>query len=121
MAKIFIGGFSKKTNEMQLVELVSRHGEVVTIKIVRDERSGKSKGYAFLHMKDQASAEKTIQALDGAELGDHVLSVNIAEEKKVAPKKPGPPSYRTNTSKPAYFKGEKPAFAEKKKRPRKQF
>jgi RNA recognition motif-containing protein len=91
MTKLFIGGFPLETNELQIVQLVSLHGDVETIKIVRDKQTKKCKGYAFLEMKDRAGADAAIEALDGAMMGDRVLSVGIAPDK--APALP-PPSRR---------------------------
>jgi RNA recognition motif-containing protein len=46
MVKLFIGGISPETEEMGLAELVGPYGDLVTIKIVRDKATRKSKGYA---------------------------------------------------------------------------
>ena len=47
MVKIFIGGLPDNIQEMDLAILVSLHGRVETIKVVRDRATGKCKGYAF--------------------------------------------------------------------------
>eukprot|EP01037_Dinobryon_pediforme_P015115 gene15115-15258_t len=68
--QLFIGGFPLDITELELVQLVSPYGTVNTIKIVRDKKSGKCKGYAFLEMKDQTDAESVIDALDGSPMRD---------------------------------------------------
>lgn len=83
-AKIFISGYPQDYDELALVQLVSPYGEVSTIKIVRDKQSGKTKGYAFIEMVSLAAAEEVVIALDGLELKDKNLTVNIVEEKLVA-------------------------------------
>jgi len=81
--KIFISGYPQDYDELALVQLVSLFGEVSTIKIVRDKQSGKTKGYAFIEMISRAAAEEVVVALDGLEMKDKNLTVNIVEEKHV--------------------------------------
>jgi len=118
MVKIFIGGFPLDITEMELVMLVSPHGTVSTIKIVRDKKTRKCKGYAFLEMTDRAGAEQAIEALDGTAMGDRVLSVTIKEDepvKPVAPKRYAPAFTRPRDTTSSA------TDMQKKKRPRKQF
>ncbi|MDN3584545.1 RNA recognition motif domain-containing protein [Mucilaginibacter flavus] len=88
MVKLFVGGFPLDMTELDLVKMVNLHGEVSTIKIVRDKKTRICKGYAFLEMKDREGAENTVIALDGTPMGDRVLNVKINEETYV--KQPPP-------------------------------
>ncbi|WP_428331057.1 RNA recognition motif domain-containing protein [Mucilaginibacter sp.] len=101
MVKLFVGGFPLDFVELDIVMLVAPHGDVVTIKVVRDKKTKICKGYAFLEMESREAAERAIEALDGTKVKGRLLNVKIREEEPVAavPVK---------------------AF-EKKKRPRKQF
>lgn len=82
MVKLFIIGFPRETDELQLVEMFSAHGLVNTVTIIRDQLSGISKGYAFVDMLDTPSANRAISALDGSTLSNRTLSVRIAENKR---------------------------------------
>jgi RNA recognition motif-containing protein len=107
MVKIFIGGFPLNMDEMGLAQLVSPHGEISIMKIVRDKQTRKCKGYAFLEMKDEDAAISVMAALDGQPMGDRVLTVKLAPEQPEAPA-------------PRYQKLTRPGPGEpfKKKRPR---
>ncbi|HEY9195358.1 MAG TPA: RNA-binding protein [Mucilaginibacter sp.] len=83
MVKLFVGGFPLDMTELDLVKIINLHGEVSTIKIVRDKKTRICKGYAFLEMKDRAGAENAVIALDGTPMGDRVLNVKINEENAV--------------------------------------
>jgi len=83
MVKLFIVGFPRETDELQLVEMFSAHGLVNTVTTIRDQVSGISKGYAFVDMLDTPSANRAIFALDGSTLSNRTLSVRIAENKRV--------------------------------------
>ncbi|WP_295674809.1 RNA-binding protein [uncultured Mucilaginibacter sp.] len=122
MIKLFVGGFPLNITELELVMLVSPHGEVNTIKIVRDKKTGKCKGYAFLEMKDKEGADRAMEALDGSFMGDRQLSVKITIDKPVPVKKPSFKPNNSYSSSPAsYVKVGRPGEDTKKKRPRKQF
>lgn len=80
MTKIFLGGFPLTVTELDLVQLLSYHGEVVTIKIVRDKQTRKCKGYAFIETASLNDAKEIIKALDGTMLGERALTINIVPE-----------------------------------------
>jgi RNA recognition motif-containing protein len=100
MAKLFIVGFPKSLQEIELVEMFSLHGTVNTVTIVTDKDTREPKGYGFVTMNDDAGAERAIRALDGLMMGDRTLNVRFAEEKPVGPPSPGrgfqKPFVRTN-------------------------
>jgi RNA recognition motif-containing protein len=124
MIKLFVGGFPLNITELELVMLVSPHGQVNTIKIVRDKKTGKCKGYAFLEMTDKEGADRAMEALDGSFMGDRQLSVNITEDKPAPVRKPSfkpNNNYSAPSSTSSYVKVGRPGEDVKKKRPRKQF
>lgn len=110
MIKLFVGGFPLEITEMELAQLISPHGEVSTIKIVRDKATRKCKGYAFIEMDGQLAAESAMAALDGTMISDRKLSVRYATEKSQEPAMTVPL--------PNYKKVEKKGGLSKKKRPR---
>jgi RNA recognition motif-containing protein len=117
MIKLFVGGFPLEMTELELVKLFNLHGDVVTIKIVRDKKTKICKGYAFLEMKNQEGADNAILALDNTLIGDRPLSVKIREDKPVISRpKTGNFSPRPR---PSHFKTEQSAEEPRKKRPRK--
>ena len=87
MVKLFVGGFTLEMTELELVKMIGPHGDVETIKIVRDKKTRVCKGYAFLEMKDRIGAENAAIALDGTQIADRVLSVKINDDfvKKTPP------------------------------------
>jgi RNA recognition motif-containing protein len=85
MIKIFVGGFPLDFTELDIAMLVGLHGDISTIKIVRDKKTRICKGYAFVEMASKDGADKAVEALDGTEVGGRQLNVKIREEKPVAP------------------------------------
>ena len=88
MTKIFVSGFPLDIDELGLARLIAPHGNISTIKIVRDRQTGKCKGYAFVEMETLTDAENVIIALDGLEMQDRELTVKISEDLPPVPPKP---------------------------------
>lgn len=88
MAKLFIVGFPKDMEEIELVEMFSAYGTVNTVTIVTDKDTGESRGFGFITMPDDADAERAISAMDGAEIDDRKISVRIAEDKSQPKQEP---------------------------------
>ena len=81
MKKIYVGNLSFSTTEDQLRDLFGGHGTVQSASIVTDRYSGRSRGFGFIEMADDAQAQAAIEALNGADLEGRVLKVNEARPK----------------------------------------
>jgi len=64
--------------EEDLKEAFEVFGEVETAKVIKDNYSGRSKGFGFVEMSDKAKAESAIEGLNGKELKGRTLNVNEA-------------------------------------------
>ena len=75
---IYFGNLSYKVRENDLQGVVAEYGEPTSCKIIKDRETGKSKGFAFVEMADDAAATKMIEELNGAELDGRTLVVKEA-------------------------------------------
>ena len=82
--KIYVGNLSFQTTEADLNNMFGEIGQVESVQIITDRDTGRSKGFAFVQMADDAAAEKAIAQLNGREFGGRNLTVNEARpmEKK---------------------------------------
>jgi RNA recognition motif-containing protein len=112
MVKLFVSGFPLDMDEIELVKLFSSHGDVRTIKLVRDKKTRVCKGYGFIEMADQQAAENVIAALNKQHIGDRQLTINIREDDE--PAAPAPRHFKP----PVYQKVQKFVDPLRKKRPR---
>ena len=82
--KIYVGNLSFQTTEADLSDMFGQVGQVESVQIITDRDTGRSKGFAFVQMADDAAAEKAIAQLNGKEVGGRNLTVNEARpmEKK---------------------------------------
>jgi len=85
-SKLYVGNINWGTTEEAVKELFSNYGEVVSVKIITDNLTGRSKGFGFVEMSSQAEAEQAISELNGKDYEGRPLKVNIAR----------PPQKRTN-------------------------
>jgi cold-inducible RNA-binding protein len=76
--KIYVGNLSFQTTESDITQAFSGFGAVESVSIITDRDTGRSKGFGFVEMADQADADKAINALNGTELGGRNLTVNEA-------------------------------------------
>ena len=77
-SRLYIGNIPFKATEENLRSLCAEAGEVVSINLVTDARTGKPKGFAFVVMASDAEARKAIEALHGTLLLGRSLSVSEA-------------------------------------------
>lgn len=78
---IFVANIERRVTDEQLQELFSQHGEIASLKLIRDRDTGVSKGYAFVEMPNDEEAQKAIDALNEYELEGRALAVNEARPK----------------------------------------
>jgi len=76
--KIFVGNLPFSMDNDQLAELFKAHGEVDSASVVTDRDTGRSRGFGFVEMADDASARKAIEAINGQDVGGRALTVNEA-------------------------------------------
>ena len=78
---IFVANIERKVTDEQLQELFAQHGEIASLKLIKDRDTGVSKGYAFVEMTNDDEAQKAIDALNEFELEGRALAVNEARPK----------------------------------------
>jgi cold-inducible RNA-binding protein len=79
--KLFVGNLSFNTDERRLEELFLSVGPVDTVNIVRDQMTGRARGFAFVEMQSEEDAQSAIQRLNDTELDGRKLAVNEARPK----------------------------------------
>lgn len=75
---IFIGNLNYKIREEQLGDLLSEFGEVRSVKIIMDRETGRSKGFGFVEMANDAEASAAIKELNGSDFEGRTMVVNEA-------------------------------------------
>lgn len=79
---LYVGNISFQTREDDLRDLFSQYGEVVSVKIITDRATGKSKGFAFVEMANSEDAQNAMRELNDKEYGTRTLKVNEARQRE---------------------------------------
>lgn len=75
---IFVGNIAPQVSDQELEDLFKKHGDIRSVKIIRDMFTQASKGFGFVEMKDKTSGETAIKELNAFELNGKKLVVNEA-------------------------------------------
>lgn len=80
--QIYVGNIAYGLREDDLRELFEQFGEVTSVKIIKDNITGRSKGFGFVEMLEKGDAEKAIAKLDGSEVEGRNIKVNVARPRR---------------------------------------
>ena len=75
--KLFVGNLSFQTSEQDINDLFAQVGKVESVSIITDRMTGRSKGFGFVEMDNEA-AENAITKFNGTDLDGRKLTVNEA-------------------------------------------
>lgn len=79
--KLYVGNLPYETGETELQELFSRAGSVESVSVVRDQATGRARGFAFIEMGSDEEAQTAIRELNAVQVGGRNLTVNEARPK----------------------------------------
>lgn len=87
MLNIYVGNLPYNTTNQDLQDLFSQYGQIAKASIIMDRETGRSKGFGFVEMVNDAEGKKAIEALNGQDFGGRSLTVNEARPR--TPNGPG--------------------------------
>ena len=79
---IYLGNIAWSMTEETVEALFAEFGTVSSVKIITDKYSGRSKGFGFVEMDDDAAAQAAIDALNDSEHDGRNLRVNQARPRE---------------------------------------
>ncbi len=87
MAKnLYVGNIAWTSTEEDIRNAFEAFGEVTSVKLIEDRETGRLRGFGFVEMNDDATAQDAIDALDGKELGGRNIKVNEARPRVERPR-----------------------------------
>ena len=81
-SKLYVGNLSYSTTEDELRNLFIQAGTVTSVALIKDRETGRSKGFAFVEMSNQAEAQKAISMFNGHSMDNRELRVSIAQPRE---------------------------------------
>lgn len=79
--KLYVGNFPYDTTDNDLRALFEESGQVESVNLMRDQATGRGRGFAFVEMATDDAAQAAIQALNSRDFGGRALTVNEARPK----------------------------------------
>ena len=84
--KLFVGNLNHDTIENDLEDYFATAGSVVSVEIVHDRYTSRSRGFGFVEMASEEDARQAIQAFHGKEFQGRNLTVNEARPREERPR-----------------------------------
>ncbi len=79
---IYVSNLSFNIQDEDLREFFAPYGEVTSAKIINDRETGRSRGFGFVEMSDDAASKKAIDELNGADVDGRTINVTEAKPKE---------------------------------------
>lgn len=80
--KLFVGNLPYSLKDEGLAEIFAEVGEVAEARVIFDRFSGRSKGFGFVTMSDEETAQKAIDEMNGKEIEGRKITVNLSRPKE---------------------------------------
>ena len=75
---IYVGNLSYEVNEEDVRQAFDPFGQISSVRVITDRDTGRSKGFGFVEMPNDAEVQSAISSLNGKELQGRSLKVNEA-------------------------------------------
>ncbi len=79
---IFVAKLNYSTSEAELRNAFEQYGEVISVKIINDRETGRSKGFGFVEMSNESEGRAAISGLNETELKGRTIVVKEAVAKE---------------------------------------
>ncbi len=85
--KLYVGGLPYSTTEGALKDAFSQAGSVTSAIVIMDKMTGRSKGFGFVEMSNEAEAQAAIDMFNGKDFEGRNIVVNEARPQEDRPKR----------------------------------
>src|SRR5262245_18058415 len=82
MVNIYVGNLSWSCTNEDLMTLFSQHGTVARAQVILDRETGRSRGFGFVEMPNEAEAKVAVEALNNFNFQGRPLTVNEARPRE---------------------------------------
>ena len=87
--KLYVGNLAYSVRDDSLLQAFSQFGTVTSAKVMMDRETGRSKGFGFVEMGDDAQAQAAISGMNGQPFGGRNVVVNEARPMEARPPRTG--------------------------------
>jgi cold-inducible RNA-binding protein len=80
--KLYVGNLAYSITDADMQSTFEDYGTVDSAVVIMDRDSGRSKGFGFVEMSDEAEAKAAMAGLDGKDIDGRALKVNEARPRE---------------------------------------
>ena len=80
--EVYVRNLSKSTTQEELQVLFTKAGTVTAVNLIKDRKSGVSKGFAFITMSSQHEADRAVNMFNSYSFADQELRVDLAKPRE---------------------------------------
>ena len=80
--KLYVGNLPFNTTEDDLRTMFAQAGTVLSVSLIKDRETKRSRGFAFVELSTQAEAEKAVSLFNNSMLDNRTLKVNLARPRE---------------------------------------
>ena len=77
--RLYVGNISFKATEDDLRDLFSQAGEVLSVKLIKDNATGRLRGFGFVEMASEEDGKKAVDEFNGKQFMERAIVVNEAK------------------------------------------
>lgn len=78
---VYVKNFGEDISDDKMIEFFSPYGKIVSAKVMKDDGSGKVKGFGFVSFEDHEAAQRAVDELNGKEVNNRTIYVGRAQKK----------------------------------------
>lgn len=82
MKKLFVGSLPWAVDDQKLGQLFSQFGKVSSAVVLQDKMTGRSRGFGFVEMENDAEADEAIDKLNNSDVDGRKIVVNEARPRE---------------------------------------
>ena len=87
--KLYVGNLPYSVRDEDLQQSFGQYGAVTSAKVMMERDTGRSKGFGFVEMGNDAEAQAAIAGMNGQSLGGRAITVNEARPMEARPPRSG--------------------------------
>lgn len=87
--KLYVGNLSFSVTDDELQQAFTSFGNVLSARVVMDKMSGRSKGFGFVEIEEDSSADEAISKMDGQTIAGRPVRVSEAKPQEDRPRRSG--------------------------------
>lgn len=80
--KLFVGSLPWSVDDQGLAQIFSQTGTVVSAQVIKDQQTGRSRGFGFVEMSTDEEADNAIKNLNGLDVEGRKIVVNEAKARE---------------------------------------